>query len=134
MPTVIVWGPPCAGKSTFIDEHAKPGDVVLDLDRLALALSPAGTPHHDYPEHVRAVARAARLAVIDKLAAVGVTAQWTAWIIDSNASRRQLAAWRARGASVVVLDTDMATCLERAHAERPPEVVDRVAAWFKQHG
>lgn len=31
---VLVAGPPCAGKSTYVTEHVQPGDVVLDQDAL----------------------------------------------------------------------------------------------------
>jgi predicted kinase len=31
----LVYGPPCAGKSTFVQERALPGDVVLDFDVIA---------------------------------------------------------------------------------------------------
>jgi hypothetical protein len=31
---VLVAGPPCAGKTTYVTRHAEPGDVVLDQDAL----------------------------------------------------------------------------------------------------
>ena len=31
----IVCGPPCAGKTTWVAEHAAPGDTILDVDTLA---------------------------------------------------------------------------------------------------
>ena len=34
----VVTGPPCAGKSTYIREHAADGDVLVDYDELAQAL------------------------------------------------------------------------------------------------
>ena len=30
----LVAGPPCAGKSTYVASHARPGDLVLDQDAL----------------------------------------------------------------------------------------------------
>ena len=41
MTLYVVTGPPCGGKSTYVREHAKPGDFVIDLDRLALAITSA---------------------------------------------------------------------------------------------
>ena len=31
VPLTIVAGPPCAGKSTFVEEHKRAGDTVIDL-------------------------------------------------------------------------------------------------------
>ena len=61
----VVTGHVCSGKSTYVRNHAKPGDIVIDMDRIALALSVEGTPHHDYPRHVVDVVRAARLEAMD---------------------------------------------------------------------
>ena len=133
MPTVIVWGPPCSGKSTRIRQHMQPGDIVLDLDDLAHALAPAD-PTHAYPEAVRAMARKARLSIIDWAAAWGVEQpEATAWIVDSNCTPRGLARWRALGCHVEQIDTDRATCSARAEANRPPGYSERIAEWFAQH-
>ena len=34
---VLVTGPPCAGKSTYARDHAAPGDLILDQDKLGPA-------------------------------------------------------------------------------------------------
>ena len=134
MPTVVIWGPPCSGKSTYIRDRARPDDVVIDLDRIALALAPEGTEHHAYGDHIRSLARRARLAVLDSAAAWGMQGAGTAWIIDSNADARARARWRSTGARIVKLDVDRATCLRRAGARRPEETRRRINAWFAQHG
>lgn len=38
---VIVSGPPCSGKSTYVAEHAKTGDIVIDLDEIAGTIAPS---------------------------------------------------------------------------------------------
>ena len=43
----LLWGPPCAGKSTLVGELAERGDVVLDPDLLHAALSGLGPHDHD---------------------------------------------------------------------------------------
>jgi predicted kinase len=32
----VVTGPPCGGKSTYIQDNAKDGDIIIDMDRLKL--------------------------------------------------------------------------------------------------
>lgn len=58
----VVTGPPCSGKSTYVQERARPGDIVIDFDLLAEALGSVST--HDHPEHIRHVAVATRKAAI----------------------------------------------------------------------
>ncbi len=134
MPSVVVWGAPCSGKSTYIRERAKYGDIVLDLDRIALAFMPEGSPHHDYPDHIRECARKARLAVVDDAARWGLHGPETAWIIDSNATDAGRNRWRAMGCEVVELHVDPETCHARADAERPAHVHAIIDGWFARHG
>ena len=45
MPAItVVAGPPCESKFNYVDEQVKDGDTVIDMDRIALALSP---PRHE---------------------------------------------------------------------------------------
>ncbi len=64
MLTVVI-GPPAGGKSTWVMEQAKAGDIVIDFDRLAVALSGPGADPHDHPPYLVAVTQAARTAAIE---------------------------------------------------------------------
>lgn len=35
----IIWGSPCSGKTTYVNKHVKPGDLVCDYDALYQAIS-----------------------------------------------------------------------------------------------
>ena len=35
----VIWGAPCSGKTTYVREHAKAGDVICDYDALYQAIS-----------------------------------------------------------------------------------------------
>jgi hypothetical protein len=82
----VIAGPPCAGKSTLVAELAGPADVVIDLDRIALALAAPGTAHHRYPDHVRFVAVDARLAAINRAATMPAVPRL--WIIHAHPETR----------------------------------------------
>ena len=125
----VVTGPPCAGKSTYIAQRAAHGDIVIDLDRIALAITTDDTTHHDYGRHIRNVALAARRAAIT--AALRVPGAHT-WIIDTDPSgqaRRTYAMHRAR---IVELDPGIAVCMERANRLRPAWVRPLIAAWYRR--
>lgn len=125
----VITGPPCAGKSTHIQTHAAPGDIIIDLDRLALALSPDGTPHHEYPMYTRQVARAARAAAISAAVQIGRATPVGVWIIDTFPSRPR---WRSMGAQIITVDPGYRTCVERARSQRPEWVQQIIARWYAE--
>ncbi len=53
---MVVLGPPCAGKSSYVRKTARSGDVIVDYDVLATAFG-SPTPH-DAPEAIAAVTSA----------------------------------------------------------------------------
>lgn len=54
-PSVIhaVIGPPCAGKTTWVMEHMKPDDIIVDYDQIAKALMPGMDAGQPVPDAVR---------------------------------------------------------------------------------
>ena len=114
MSITLVTGPPCVGKSTHVQANAQPGDIVIDLDAIALALSAPGVGHHDYDDTTRAVAIAARQAAID----AALATDRHVWIISAIPSAKQLAYYQAKGATIVTLDAPADVIAERL-AQRP---------------
>lgn len=47
MKQVIIWGPPCSGKSTYAREHAMDGDLIWDSDIIQRALTGCTEHRHD---------------------------------------------------------------------------------------
>lgn len=135
MAVVVLWGPPCSGKSTYIRERARGGDAVIDFDRIARAFSVEGTPAHQAPKLPRELAYRARRAAVRSVTDLApANAGTTVWVIDSGATQAQLEEWRARGAAVVVLDVDLDTCLERAEEDgRPPSYAREISRWFARY-
>lgn len=116
MALTIVMGAPCSGKSTYVREHAKPGDIVIDFDVLAQAL---GSPDpHDHPRHIRMVAIDMRRTAITSAIQQHQHGH-TVWIVDINPGERMTAYQRA-GARFVTMEASRAELHERAAAERPP--------------
>lgn len=122
----VITGHICAGKSTYVREHATPADVVIDLDRIALAFAAEGTPHHDYPPHVQEIARAARWFAIDEAARRHRGGGFDIWIIHAYPEGRDLAVYARLGASVQEITAPAATLRARAQAERPQRIRDNL--------
>lgn len=126
----IITGAPCSGKSTYVREHAQPGDVIVDFDVIAQALGSAVS--HQAEGAVREAAFAARSAVINYL--VDHAEECEGWVIHSDPADWQREAYERVGAEFVDLDTDLETCLERAEQdERPEGEADAIRAWFARH-
>lgn len=117
----IVTGPPCSGKSTFIKENAKPNDCIIDMDRIALALSPDETTSFTYSERIRKIARAARAAAV-KTALMQAQGEryWGLWIIHTDPTPDIRSMYRTFGARFVEMNPGKVVCLERL-TKRPIE-------------
>lgn len=129
----VVTGAPCSGKSTYVAENAAVGDVVVDMDVLALALT-VGVDAFCYSEKVRKVARAARLAAVkEALVLAQGERRWGVWIIDTDPPSSLRASYRGMGARFVELNPGRDECLRRLESRpvsvqaRAREVIDE---WF----
>lgn len=110
----IVWGSPLSGKSTYVAEVAKYGDLILDIDNLWQAVS--GRPRYEKPNRLKEVVFPMR----DQLLAMIAQRRgyWqTAYIIGGYAlpSERERLAERL-GAECIHIDTSQAECMARLAA------------------
>lgn len=131
MALLVVIGPPAAGKSTWCRQHAQAGDIIVDYDRLASALTAADETGHDHTPAVKAVTKAARQAAIDT--AIRHAREVDVYVIHSTPSPTLLATYRARGARVVTIDPGRDVVLARAKAERPWWMQPVIKRWYEQH-
>jgi hypothetical protein len=130
---VVVIGPPAAGKTTYVREHARPEDIVIDLDEIARALMPAPPEQtHTYPAHTRHVAIKARGAAI--AAARRLRERVTVWIIQAVPRPDDLADYRRLGYQVITIDPGRAIVEDRARRLRPEFMRPHVARYYATYG
>lgn len=130
MLTVVI-GPPAAGKSTWVMQHAKQGDIVIDFDRLAQALAGPDADPHDHPPALMAVTKAARNAAIE--AAVQQAKTVDVYLIHSNPGSQRMAQYHSWGAKVVTIDPGRDVVRERCKTQRPARMFGVIDAWYREH-
>ena len=124
----IVTGPPCAGKTTFVTEHAAPGDLRIDYDHLANTLTGQPQGNHAHDRALTRVFQAVRQAAIE--AALASTA--TVWIIDSKPSPASMALYRQHDAQIHAIDPGQAIVMQRIKSERPWQMQQAAKRWYDQ--
>lgn len=120
----IVWGSPCAGKSTFVDKAMDKDDLIVDIDRLYEAVSNTGS--NALHNTVMMLYR----FLIDTVKTR--QGKWhNAWIVRCfpfAGERERLA--KDIDAELIFIDTDKETCLARA-AERAEGYDKIVTDWWE---
>lgn len=134
----ILLGPPCAGKSSYIEEHAKRGDVRIDWDALAAAVDAKATgTHTDRDGAVRAVATYGRAVLANYLADKWKAerdngSEATGWIpLTAFESIGGVDKLITAGARVTILSPGEEECLRRCEDDgRPAGTADAIRAWY----
>lgn len=124
----IVTGPPAGGKTTYVEEHARPGDIRIDLDAIANLLT--GRPHgnHAHEGYALSVGRAARSAAVQ--AALPLSADHDVWIIHSRPSKQQRDEYRALHAQFHDIDPGKGIVMSRCKRERPADSLKFAASFY----
>ena len=125
----VITGPPCGGKTTWVRDRAKPGDIVIDLDRIALSLTAEETAPYEYPRHIRLLAIACRKSIIG-LAMSARTCD--VYLIHSKPSGKQKSQYVKAGATFVHRSAPVEELLRRATAERPDWYLPLIWSWFDE--
>lgn len=124
----VITGPPCVGKSTWVRQRAKPGDVVVDLDRIALAMTAEDTPHHEYPQNIRKAAMVVWRVAVD--AAISWAPYGDSYLIHAKPNEMARARYHRARATFIDLDAPYETLMRRAKAERPSYIWKTIANWY----
>lgn len=128
----VVIGPPAAGKSTFVRDHAQPGDIRVDFDELANSLTGLAPGNHEHSDIAKSVTKAARSAAVT--AALKHVDSVDVWLIHSTPSQATLDGYRKSGAEVHVVDPGRDLVMSRIKQSRPSYMHAVAARWYEQHG
>lgn len=111
----IVFGAPCAGKTTYVRDNLSVGDLVLDLDAIWQALSLQQS--HVYSEDLKPIVFGVRQFLLDKIKIRDGT--WdVAWVLSTEVlPTEQQRMCERLGAEPIYIDTGEAECLRRLRAE-----------------
>ena len=124
----LIYGPPCSGKTTYVEKHAKTGDLVIDTDKLHAAISTLGS--HDRDDDLQEVVFAIRDRIADHICH-GYWHGGEVYVVSCCAKRSQRQRWRRQiGAEPVLVKADRTTCLARAKKERPAIWQEYIDRWF----
>lgn len=132
----IVFGPPLAGKKTYVREHVHRGDLVVDMDQLYAAVSML--PSYDKPDNLLANVRVIHSLLIDNIRTR--FGKWNnAWIIGGYADkylRESLA--EKLGAELIFCDVSQDECTKRLEIDedrkyRKDEWAGYIRKWFEDY-
>lgn len=128
MALTVIIGPPAAGKTSYVRAHARPGDVVVDYDRIANALTYGDTDTHRHAQAVAKVAHRARRAAVRE--ALRQSSRADVWIIHTQPDAGTLAEYQRHGARLVVLDPGREVVLARCAEQRSRQVHAAAERWY----
>lgn len=136
----LVWGSPCAGKSTWVSEMATEDDLVVDIDRIWAALRAGGCGENDKPWRIKDVVFDLYGALLDSVKVR--RGRWNyCYIITAKCVPSELSRLCERlGVDKCIhIDTDKATCLERLRnshdrdIEKWTEYIERYFELYELH-
>ncbi|QOR55350.1 MAG: hypothetical protein SHS37scaffold537_48 [Phage 68_12] len=121
-------GPPTAGKTTYVQHNAKPGDLIVDTDAIALALG--AKPGHTTAGLHAGFARSCRSHVITTVLTKG--AEVPTWIIDTAPTIAAIEHYTRASAHPHLIDPGKGTCLQRART-RGKGTTPAILDWYTHH-
>lgn len=131
----VVYGPPGAGKTTYVLNNMSKGDLVIDMDRLFSAVSLL--PLYDKPNNLKSNVFAIRNTLIDNIKTRYGKFN-NAWIIGGYADKYQRDKLvKDLGAELIFINADKEDCLYRLQycndyrQEHQEEWKEYIEKWFE---
>ena len=124
----IITGAPCSGKSTYVRENKKEGDLVIDFDEIAFCLG------SDEKFNAKGIVREASFKARESAIEVALkNPDAESWIVHTSPNEEQLKRYEEAGAEIIALDTDKDECLARAERDGRPQVTfDGIDKYFSE--
>lgn len=119
MDVILVTGPPCGGKTSYVRQHKLADDIVIDADLLAQALGSESS--HDHPAHLKALASRLR----DVATQEAVKGHRRAWVVSASPTAEA----SILHSDSVCVDPGIATCMARAEG-RPHWTQEAIRSWY----
>ncbi|MFE7753007.1 AAA family ATPase [Streptomyces sp. NPDC057428] len=126
----VITGPPASGKSSWITARARATDIVIDLDRITLALAGPGAPQWTQDPILVKVAQRARFAAIDEALKHRETVD--VYLIHTMPSAKAEARYLRLGARIVTVDPGRDVVMQRVRDMRQDGMVAVATRWYNQ--
>lgn len=124
----VVTGPPAGGKTSWVEAHARPTDVVIDLDRITRALAGPGAPQWNQDPVLLKVAHKARYAAMHE--AFTLRDKTDVYLIHTMPTAKWLARYARMDAKVVAVDPGRDIVMKRIAAMRDPDMRRVATRWY----
>ena len=125
----IVYGAPCSGKTSWVNDVASADDVIIDMDSIYQMISI--NDRYIKPDTLRAVAFMIRDQLYDVVKYRN--GKWNnAYVIVGGALRgeRERLMKRVNADECIFIEAGRDECIERARAGRPKEFINYINDWF----
>ncbi len=129
----IVYGSPCAGKSSFVSEVAEHGDIILDIDKLWSAIRADKCNDYEKPNELKQNVFGLRDALIDMIKVR--RGRWNnAYIIGGYPlqGERERLAEIVSADKLIFIDTPKDVCMLRAES-KGSDWKNFVELWFERY-
>ncbi|MFZ3569950.1 hypothetical protein ACOKM5_23370 [Streptomyces sp. BH097] len=124
----VVTGPPAAGKSSWIQAHAKATDIVIDLDLMALAMAGPGADHHAHTDVLMRVVHRARFAALNE--AYQHLDKTDVYVIHTQPSTKTIKKYERLDARIITVDPGREIVMRRIDAMRQPGMARVASRWY----
>lgn len=130
----LVYGSPCAGKTTYVNSVATRNDLIVDLDKIHRAICICGL--YDKPDATKRVAFNVRDYLLDEVRTATPRRKWQdAYIIGTYPDRIDRDVFvQDYGAELVHIDTSKEECIKRAYQDiERSSIRNAVIGWINAY-